>query len=137
MTSDDLDRLLAEPTTGGVVELADPAAITEPLTAAGWTVRVLDHFDDRAGFYRGVAAVLDFPSYFGHNLDALWDCLRDVPGPTALIIFWQRFADRDPRSALRIRSVLAERAAALPPFATIFVSPESPSDNGSAGPGSN
>ena len=25
-----------------------------------------------------IAEALDFPDYYGHNLDALWDCLRDI-----------------------------------------------------------
>ncbi|MFD9005044.1 barstar family protein [Streptomyces sp. NPDC059582] len=28
--------------------------------------------------HRDVATAIDFPDYYGHNLDALNDCLRDV-----------------------------------------------------------
>ncbi|MGV9453964.1 barstar family protein [Streptomyces sp. NPDC003635] len=40
------------------------------LDAGAWT--------EQADMHRDVAAALDFPDYYGRNLDALNDCLRDV-----------------------------------------------------------
>jgi hypothetical protein len=40
------------------------------LDASGWTT------DD--DLHRDIAAALDFPDYYGRNLDALNDCMRDV-----------------------------------------------------------
>lgn len=31
--------------------------------------------------YTQLHRALDFPNYFGRNLDALWDVMHDVPGP--------------------------------------------------------
>ena len=31
-------------------------------------------------FYRRIAVELEFPEYFGNNLDALWDCITALPG---------------------------------------------------------
>jgi hypothetical protein len=32
----------------------------------------------RAGFFQEIARVLHFPDYFGHNWDAVYDCLTDL-----------------------------------------------------------
>lgn len=39
----------------------------------------------RAAFFKEVARALAFPAYFGHNWDALVDCLRDT-GPVEVIV---------------------------------------------------
>lgn len=39
----------------------------------------------RAAFFQEVARVLDLPSYFGRNWDALTDSLRDT-GPVGLVV---------------------------------------------------
>ncbi|MEV0136634.1 barstar family protein [Dactylosporangium sp. NPDC050688] len=66
-----------------------------------------------ADFHRHLAGLLDFGTYYGHNLDALWDRLTtDVPRPVHLT--WT--AARMSRSAMgrtafnRIEGIL--RAAA-------------------------
>jgi barstar (barnase inhibitor) len=46
----------------------------------GYTIVRLDarRWFTEADMHRDVASALDFPDYYGHNLDALNDCLRDV-----------------------------------------------------------
>ena len=39
---------------------------------------------DKAGFHEAVAQVLEFPSWYGKNLDALHDCLTEVFTDTQL-----------------------------------------------------
>ncbi|SDS11020.1 barstar family protein [Microlunatus soli] len=122
MSSDDISPLLVEPITGGLYDLPDSFSlkVADRLTTAGWTVRQVDGFDERIGFYRQFAHRLGFPDYSGHNLDALWDSLRDVPAMTAVIIDWLPFAVEDRDYAARVRKVLAERTAMEPPFAVIL-----------------
>lgn len=36
-----------------------------------------------------IAAVLEFPDWYGHNLDALMDCLTDLRDVTVTIVGWQ------------------------------------------------
>ena len=47
------------------------------LSAAGW--------DTPEKAHRDLAKALDFPAYYGHNLDALHDCLTALP-ETQLVI---------------------------------------------------
>ena len=46
-----------------------------PLSAAAPT---------RRGIHEYIAARMEFPEYYGHNLDALYDCLTDITEPTAV-----------------------------------------------------
>src|SRR5690242_16474320 len=52
------------------------------LTKHDYDVVTLDagSWNSAPDMFRDVAEALDFPDYFGHNLDALNDCLRDVAG---------------------------------------------------------
>ncbi|THF61598.1 barstar family protein [Pseudothauera rhizosphaerae] len=73
---------------------------------------------DKAGLLRAIAAALAFPSWFGHNWDALSDCLGDLswlPGDCVAVAFagsrpLRAAAPEDYRSALEI---FAEAAAEL------------------------
>lgn len=73
-----------------------------------------DMFDD-------MAEQLDFPAYFGRNLAALNDCMRDVasgdygwrPDVTGLVIVlksFDRFASNDRRTAQIILDIFADQA---------------------------
>jgi RNAse (barnase) inhibitor barstar len=50
----------------------------------------LDGCIDKAGFLQRTAATLGFPSWFGDNWDALFDCLADLswrPGHGCVLVF--------------------------------------------------
>ena len=34
--------------------------------------------------HQKLARFLNFPQYYGHNLDALFDCITELPSPTCL-----------------------------------------------------
>lgn len=107
---------------GGVYRvLAPTSAIAESLSAAGWSVAVVPPTSSTADFYRALAAAAGFPDWFGANLDALWDTLTDLTGPTALIVErWSRLARAEPRDWPRLLAVLEERATIDPPFAVVL-----------------
>lgn len=104
--------VFASTAVGGVVRTDRPAAaVVDLLTAAGWRVAVLPAVADLPAFHRRIAAVLDFPAHYGANLDALWDCLSELEGPTALV--WQGWADLaigEPQQWARLLGVLRARA---------------------------
>jgi barstar (barnase inhibitor) len=86
--------------------------------AAGWS--------GEADLHRDVAAALGFPDHYGHNLDALNDCLYDVVGQVygwapdtagLVLVFtgYDAFTARCPRAAQAVLDILADhsRCAAL------------------------
>jgi RNAse (barnase) inhibitor barstar len=86
--------------------------------AAGWTTAADLHHD--------LATALSFPDYYGANLDALNDCLRDVaehaygasPTATGLVLVltnYDRFASSHPQVAHALLDIFAAvaRSAAL------------------------
>lgn len=83
---------------------------------AGWRFAHHDGRDDetRSDVLAGLGTALDFPAYYGQNLDALADCLRDVvpAGRTGTVLVWDAwgsFARAHERSFSRVLQVLAAR----------------------------
>ena len=109
-------------TAGGVYRvLAPPSAIADALAAGGWAPVLVPPAPSTAEFYRTLAAAAGLASWFGGNLDALWDSLTDLTGPTALILErWTRLARAEPTEWPRILAVLEERARIDPPFAVVL-----------------
>jgi Barstar (barnase inhibitor) len=81
--------------------------------ASSWTA------DDR--MHAAIADALAFPDYYGRNLDALNDCLRDVidgeygwarDGAGLVLVFtgYHVFAAHRPRSAQLVLDIIASRA---------------------------
>jgi RNAse (barnase) inhibitor barstar len=77
-----LSKLLSEPGRAGVYLL--PVEGTDALSHVATELDfVFAHADldgcaDKAEFLRRVATALNFPTWFGHNWDALSDCLTDL-----------------------------------------------------------
>lgn len=68
-----------------------------------------------------IGDVLGFPAYYGRNLDALADCLRDVKEPIRLEwTGWQDLQASDATAFGRIMLVLDDRADVEPEF-TVFL----------------
>lgn len=47
------------------------------------------HAADKKELHARIAAALDFPAWYGHNLDALMDCLTDLGEVTVTLTGWQ------------------------------------------------
>ncbi len=67
----------------------------------------------RGEFYDAVAAALSFPDWFGRNLDALHDCLRDLSWLPAgeHVLVWTApdvFEHADPAGFRAVADVLAD-----------------------------
>jgi hypothetical protein len=65
------------------------AALAEARRRGDFAVRIDLRDVDRATALARVAEALAFPDYFGHNLDALYDCLTDLswlPAPGYCIV---------------------------------------------------
>ncbi|MDO5682638.1 MAG: barstar family protein [Propionibacteriaceae bacterium] len=109
--------------TPGIYRLSrPPAQLARRLQDHDWTVGRLSKVTDRAGVLTGIGQALGFPDFYGQNLDALWDCLTDLTGPTVLIWEdWQDFAVYHAEDWARLRQVLGDRVTELPPFAVVLV----------------
>jgi hypothetical protein len=53
-------------------------ALPVPMELAGWDMIDVDLGGDRVAALRHLAEAGTFPDYFGHNLDAAYDCMTDL-----------------------------------------------------------
>jgi len=68
------------PAHNGIHPEGAPLPTPEQLRASGLSAITIDLGDctDKAKLLARIAAALDFPDWFGHNWDALSDCLGDL-----------------------------------------------------------
>lgn len=98
------------------------------LSSNGYQVTSMDatRWSTEREFHRDIAVTLNFPAYYGHNLDALNDCMRDVvsqdygwaPDSAGLVIVFTGYGAFDascPRAAQIVLDIMANhsRSAAL------------------------
>ncbi len=109
-----MNQVLSEVLSGdrepGVFRSTDPIEeIRAEAELHDWTVRVLSRpVSSKDEALAALGEALDFPADFGHNLDALWDCLRDLDEP--LVLVWQGADGLDRLAFDPIIDVLQERA---------------------------
>ncbi len=127
MSTPSLDSLLAQcrrPEGPAVIEARTLSAEEAGRLAASLDdhdiqARVIDgaHLGGKADLLREVAAALGFPSHFGHNWDALIDCLSDMSwlpgrGYVLILIHAETFRTADARAhetLLEVCDEVAER----------------------------
>ncbi|MEU1879462.1 barstar family protein [Streptosporangium sp. NPDC020072] len=106
-----VSRVTEVPEVPGVAEQVETDhgdAVTHRVDGSGITTS--------AEAMSAIAEALSFPEYFGHNLDALYDCLTDLewlPAGEHLLV-WTRSStlrEADPPAFESIRSVLSDAVA--------------------------
>lgn len=90
----------------------DADELARTIAVAGWSSAHVDGVvETREEALTALGEALDLPDHYGRNLDALWDCLRDLPAPTVLIWdHWGVLAYADPDSFGRVLGLLRDRA---------------------------
>lgn len=118
-----VDQLPGQPNETGARRADTMAPMTGPNPAApsgpDWHVVSLrlDGVSDRAGFLDRCARDLELPDWFGHNWDALADCLIDLSwwgesgGYLLHIRGWEAFRAAAPEAAAIAADVLADAVA--------------------------
>ena len=83
----------------------DAADVRHTVEHAGWVYGHLDgwEIEHKAEFLAAVGDALAFPGHYGQNLDALTDCLADLPATALLWDGWSAFARAE---AVPFRAVL-------------------------------
>jgi RNAse (barnase) inhibitor barstar len=111
-----LTTLLGEPGSG-VYRLTEPIeldVIEQVATGAGWRMVAIDTTGvaDRGGVLAAMKQGFGFPEWFGHNLDALVDALRDVNDAAGTVLVWsgsETFSTADRQQFEKVLSVLRSR----------------------------
>ncbi|MBD8869194.1 barstar family protein [Nocardioides donggukensis] len=102
----------------------DAADVRHAVEHAGWAYGHLDgwEIEHKAEFLAAVGEALSFPDYYGQNLDALADCLADLPATVLLWDGWSAFARAEPVTFHAGLDVLAQRARDEPstPFVVLL-----------------
>ena len=121
MTS--LARLLSGPAEGGIYRAPAGAAlvtIERAAERAGWRLAhvVGEPATDKRALMAAFQDAFGFPGWFGHNLDALADCLGDVAFEPGTLLVWDgadEFAAADPATSRAVHAILRQRSAAASP----------------------
>ncbi|WP_232663008.1 barstar family protein [Pseudonocardia sp. TRM90224] len=101
----------------GVERVERPAAeVAAAARRGGATVGVLPAVADRRSLFTKVGAALQFPGYYGRNLDALEECVRDLSWLPAgeVVLVWEDDAAllaADPATHRAVLEILTDAAA--------------------------
>lgn len=98
--------------TGVVHTARSPAGVAADARLRGATVAVVDGTAERRVLLTAIGRALRFPPYYGHNLDALDECLRDLSWLPAgeVVLVWdhaEMLRHTDPRAHFGVLEVLA------------------------------
>lgn len=119
---------LQDPSRSGVYRASHRDAIADALRGSKLFL-VSIPFDEKEKLLRNIAAALDFPAWFGHNWDALEDCLTDLSwreAPGYVLLFERAKAGDDDLGVLNdvLRSSAEFWAGRGKPFFAVFIDPK-------------
>ncbi len=77
---------------------------------------------DRAGFHETIAKALEFPEWYGGNLDALHDCLTDIHEETRVrLLNWEALEANLGNMSGGAKKVILHAASANPRLSVTFI----------------
>ncbi len=122
-----LIQRLQDPSRSGVYRVSRVDEVADALKGSNLSLARVP-FADKAQLLKNMASALGFPDWFGHNWDALEDCLtdlswRDAPG-TVLLIESPRPGDDLGVLVDILRSSAEFWAGRGKPFFALFVDPQ-------------
>ncbi len=103
----------------------DPPEVQRAVEHAGAQFAYVDGWahQTKAEFLAAVAGALDFPDWFGHNLDAFADCLDGLNMSPVVVLWdgWGTLARSEPETFALVVEILAGRARSVtPPFSALL-----------------
>ena len=104
---------------GGLLDVSSVTQedVIEAANALGMTVFVIDcdRARSRSAVLRAVVKAVDFPEFFGGNLDALYDCLCDtvLDQKNGLFLWFHNLHSGDPALAADAKAIIAVCADAM------------------------
>ena len=122
----ELIQRLQDASRSGVYRVPRADEVRE--AAAGSNLSLVKiRFQEKDKLLRGIAAALDFPSWFGENWDALEDCLSDLSWrkPAGHVLVFEQAKVSDDFGVLVdiLRSTAEHWAARGTPFFAVFIDP--------------
>ena len=120
-----LGQRLRDAARSGVYRTSGSAAVAEAARESGLQLARIAAEGDVLG---RIAEALDFPDWFGHNWDALEDCLGDLSwrGGEGHVLLFERFPDGEQLALLLdvLRSSARYWAGRGRPFFAVLVDPQ-------------
>ena len=120
-----LERL-RDPVRSGAYRVLRPDEVLDAVKATDMVVAKV-RFAAKEELLKNIAQALDFPDWFGHNWDALEDCLSDLSwreAPGYILMFEKPRRDDDFGVLIDVLLSSAESwAARRKPFFALFVDP--------------
>jgi hypothetical protein len=121
-------RIELDASRSGVYRAARAEEIMQAASGSGLFLATI-RFGDKETLLRNIAAALQFPDWFGHNWDALEDCLADLSWRDAagFVLLFSEAEPDDDFGVLTdvLRSSAQSWAARGKPFFALFIDPAS------------